>query len=163
MRHIVCVVRHAQSKIQDDDGVKTDLELTRRGEGQAQRLALALDTRFGTRDMHIESSGAKRAMDTAKRVSEILNVKPVFKGYYLNLSSMPFNRELQRFLSSPGEWNGVHVLITHYAFIEASLRLANATQGFKSLTPEPNDFPYGSMVIIDVDEQTVEFSPNDQP
>lgn len=163
MRHIVCVVRHAQARYQDVDGVLTEFELTRQGEEQTQRIAVLLEERFGTRDMRIETSGEKRAVDTANRVSDRLRVKPVYEGSYMNLSITPFNKELQHFLSSTEEWRGVHVLIAHFAFIKAAFLLATEEFGFESLTQVPQEFPYGSMVIIDFDAHTVEFSPNDQP
>jgi hypothetical protein len=80
----------------------------------------------------------------------------------MNFTIAPFHRELRRYLSRLKEWHGVHVLITHFAFLDAAFQIATSDKYRYSAASEPPDYPYGSMVIIDVDAQTVEFLPNDQ-
>jgi len=162
MRHILCIARHAKADIEQVNGKLVDRELTAEGERQAHRIANTVRRRYGTNDLCIDSSGEKRAMDTARCVSHDLGDKPVFEAAYMNSSITPFDAELKQRLESTDHWWGVFLLIAHFAFIDEAYMLVGNEYDFKRLGSIPREFPYGSMVIIDVDAHTVEYVSNDR-
>jgi phosphohistidine phosphatase SixA len=160
MPHIICVVRHARAHI-EDRGILTDLELTPDGKRQAAMVTETIRKRFGTNDVRIESSNAKRSRDTARIVAAGLNVDRVSGVEYMDGSVAPFHFFIRSLIQQFFRWNGIIILVTHHAFMNAVVIQATEYFGFHFLGPRANEYLYGSMVVLDVDERTVEILLND--
>jgi phosphohistidine phosphatase SixA len=160
MPHIICVVRHARARI-EDRGILTDLELTPDGERQAATVAKTIRERFGMSNLRIESSNAKRSRDTAELIAADLNVSQVSGAGYMDGSIAPFHVVLRSLIRQFFRWEGVIILVTHHAFLEATIIQATERFGFRLLGSRTSEFLYGSMIVLDAEERTVEILLND--
>jgi phosphohistidine phosphatase SixA len=145
-----------------NDALK-DMELTRQGEQQTHRLAAEIAGRFGQLRIRLVTSNAKRSHDTAALLSKELNVNPVFKARFLNQAVHPFIKAMYRRLtSSPLTWNGAHVWVTHFAFMEAAAFSAVKDFRFRRVNyMRDTRFPYGSLIILNCIAGTIEVALND--
>jgi phosphohistidine phosphatase SixA len=160
---ILCIARHAESTVRLVNGALKDMELTRRGEREARRLGAELAGRFGQLRIRVVTSNAKRSRDTAAILSRELNSGPVFQARFLNQTVRPFIKAMYRRLTcSPLAWNGAHVWVTHFAFMEAASDSAVRDFRFRRVNGARDaSFPYGSLIILDCVAGTVEFALND--